>query len=251
MKHLRNLGALVALVSLLSGCPASQTWTTARTLDEGDVQYSAGAEFLGFQAEYSDPSASSELNGILLVPFPAFVLRYGVAEHVEIGGKFSMTGSMTFDVKIQLLRTDAFDLAFDPGLTSAFLINYLHLPILASLNFGENVTLTFAPKVSYAFIVASDGSSTDSADGFFVGGALSLQFRIGESFAITPAFEWLEAVDPGAYTRFAILNFALGFSFGGRPVYGEAGYGSAQPAPMAPAPAGPTGPGYESAPPGY
>ena len=217
-------GSLAVFSFLLLGCPASQTWTTARTVPAGTVQHTAGVEFVGVTWECPDSAgdACSDPIGFVAVPFPAYVARIGAADMFDLGFKASASGSFGADFKIQLVRTDVFDLALDPGFTVPFIFSftYVNLPVLFSLNFGEMTTLTLYPKASYWAVFNND---IDTAiDGFFVGGGMNFQIRVGERFAITPGFEWMRSVEEydeeGTVT---FLNFGVGFSFGSMPQYGE------------------------------
>jgi hypothetical protein len=227
---MRGLSVPIVLVAvsgvLLLGCPASQTWTTARTVPAGTVQHTAGVEFVGLTWECPESSSGTsscvQPLGFVAVPFPAYVARIGVADPLDIGLKASSSGSFGLDFKIQVVRTKVFDLALDPGITTPFIFSfmYVNLPIYASLNFGEMLTLTFYPKVSY-WLVFQDEVET-AIDGFFYGGGANFQIRISERFALTPGFEWARsAQEYAAEGTVTFLNFGIGFTFGSFPEFGD------------------------------
>ncbi len=248
------LGAIV-----LGGCPASQSWTTARAVEPGRPQHTVGLEWLGVVVEQDcDPDVEScpeYLDGFFFYPFPAYAIRFGLSDRIDMAIKASMSGSMGFDLKLQLVRSEVFDFAIDPGY-SFFgpFIGYLNLPLLASLNLGPTTTITLAPKASYIVPLQDD---VDLVDGFFLGTGANLQIRVSDSFAITPGVDWSVFVTGGdAVEAVQYLSFGVGFSFGGMPDYGKADpeppYGG-QPPPAGP-PAGPPPappPGYGAPPPGY
>lgn len=248
VRALRSAGLSAAALGslLLLGCPASQNWTTARTIEEGSVQHTVGVEFLGIA--FDDPdcdidpmsTACTEDLGFIAIPLPAYAIRFGVSDLLDIGGKFSASGTIGFDFKLQLVRSDAFDLAIDPGLSFISTVTYWNLPILISLNFGQSVTLTLAPKASYLLVLAGDaGGDEFLLDGLFLGGGANFQFRAGKSVAITPGFDWQTLVTE-ADGRLSFFSFGLGVSFGGMPQFGEQQ--------MAALPPGQGGPGYAPAP---
>jgi len=113
-------------------------------------------------------------------------------------------------------------------------------------------------------IVTASGS--DFANGFLVGGSLSMQFRASPHFAITPGVEFqrLLAVGTSAGSAsgdagFSFVSFGVAFQFGGMPHYGppEPPPPAVQPTPVYGPPAGgavqvqvgPAGP--PAPPPGY
>ncbi|MBI2897217.1 MAG: hypothetical protein HYY06_26910 [Deltaproteobacteria bacterium] len=212
---------------MLLGCPSSQTWTTARTVPAGSVQHTAGVEFIGLNVDDPDCVDAEgddvcDSIGFVAVPFPGYIARIGVADMLDLGFKASTAGSFGADFKIQLVRTDAFDLAIDPGFSMPFVFafTYINMPVLFSLNFGEMTTLTLYPKASY-WVVFNEDIDT-AANGFFVGGGANFQIRVSDRFAITPGFEWTRSVagmDEGEAITF--FNFGVGFSFGSFPEFGE------------------------------
>lgn len=216
---------LFASSMMLLGCPSSQTWTTARTVPAGSVQHTAGVEWIGLVVE--DPSCTEADGdvcdlGFVAVPFPGYIARIGVADMLDMGFKVSTTATFGADFKIQLVRSDGFDLAIDPGFSMPFIFAFtsLNMPILFSLNFGEMMTLTLYPKASYW--VVFDDEYDNAASGFFAGAGMNFQIRISDRFAIAPGFEWTKALaglEEGESLTF--FNFGVGFSFGSFPEYGE------------------------------
>lgn len=209
---------------VLLGCPASQTWTTARTVPSGTVQHTAGVEFVGLTWECPEAATDCiEPIGFLPVPFPAYSLRVGIGDMLDFGFKASSSGSFGADLKVQLVETDFFDLALDPGVTSPFVFNftYVTLPILFSLNFSEALTLTLYPKAAYWAVYSNDLDT--AVDGVFIGGGANFQIRINEKFAITPGFEFMRSTEDRAEQgSVTFLNFGIGFSFGSFPGFGPA-----------------------------
>lgn len=234
------LGAAV----LLCGCPNGQTYTTARALEENKFQQTAGMEFVSFDLDPNcdvvvDPGCDTTdaiLDEVFIpVPFPFYGIRVGVNEYIDFGAKFSTSGSLALELKVNFLRTPYFDMAIMPGFTTAFLVGYATLPVLFSINFGRQVTLTLAPKASWG-IVWSDFDR--GSDGLLVGGFASLQIRFNENIGITPAFElqrYIAGSSEFDNPSFQFFTFGLAVHFGGSPDYGW----DPEPPPQQPA-----GPGY-------
>ena len=207
---------------LLAGCPASQTWTTPRTIPAGRIQHTAGVEFAGLiaadECEGDATDGCVNVAGFIPIPFPAYVLRIGAADMLDIGIKASSTGTFGADFKIQLVRSDFFDLAIDPGVTFPWIFSfgYLNLPIMFGLNFGESMTLVLYPKGTYALLFADYDADEEVAtvDGLFIGGGAALQLRISDGFAITPGFEWQTLVTDTEDGSVSLIVFGIGFSFG-------------------------------------
>lgn len=213
-----GIAPLMLLLLTQTGCPASQTWTTARTIPKGEVQHTVGAEVLGFNVDVCSDDEQFCLESdtdVLAAPFPAYVIRYGLADNMDIGGKFSTTGQVSGDLKVQLVRGETFEFALDPSLATTFSYMNLAAPLLFSFNLDPKITFTVSPKLSYQFIF-SDGDYL--ADGFFVGGGANLQYRLNEKVAITPGFD-IQTMVAGPIENVSATYFSIGaaVSFGGLP----------------------------------
>ena len=245
--NLRWLLLTLSVAGLLMGCPNSHPYTTARVVETGKFQHTQGVEFMSFNNPSCDPAVDTCNTGLLPVPFPFYVIRVGATDFLDLGSKLSFAGSISFDVKIQLVRSEYFDLALDPGMTASVAIGYAHLPVIASFNVGP-VTLSLMPKVSYGYVWGVGDQQLPS--GLLAGGAFSAQIRIGHTAAITPAVEWQRLFfDPtGLGIEFDMLSFGVAVSFGGMPVHGA---GAQAPPESAPPPGyAEPGPPAAEAPPG-
>lgn len=238
LQPLRWLGLLV----VLAGCPAAQTFTTARTLPVGTVQHTIGVESLGAVVDETtctegEEGCVSDPIGWVAIPFPMYGMRAGLTEQLEIGGRFSFAGQAGVDLKVQLVRSEAFDLAIDPSISSSFGFGFFSLPILASLNIGDAVTLTLAPKASYLLLF---GDNDSLVDGFFLGGGANIQIRIADAVAFTPGFDYQRLMGTDE-TGLAFFSVGIGLSFGAFPTYGTQAAPTIQPAaPTTPPGYGPT-----------
>jgi hypothetical protein len=226
--------AAIGWAVALGGCPASQSFTTARTLPQGEVQHTVAVEWLGIDYENSEcepePESCFDPVGYPAIPWPAYLIRYGANEFLELGGKLSTAGLLTAEFKFQLVRTEYFDFALDPnvsftpgtavfgireaGIDAAF--TYFSLPILASVNLGD-FTATFAPRFSYLLLFASSASISS---GLFGGGGVSVEYRVNDSVAIVAGFDYqvlLISAEAEASANF--FSAGLGVSFGAQADY--------------------------------
>ncbi len=123
--------------------------------------------------------------------------------------------------------------------------------MLFSLNLGDSVTLTLAPKAEYLFTVISSSSGTAYGDGLFLGGGVNLQIRPSHSFAITPGFDWQRLVSNSIPETF--FSIGIGLSFGAMPDYGPdmTSKPTMMPPPPGSAPPPPPSGSAPTAPPGY
>lgn len=210
--------AQTAFALALAGCPAAQTWTTARTVAPGRFEHTVGVDFVGVTIEDRSVAGETAIDdpGLVGVPFVGYVLRVGLTDGLDAGLKLSSTGAFALDAKVQLLRGRVLALALDPGALAPFRFDYvyLNLPILLSLEVGNGFTVTLYPKSSYVVVIDPD---TDNAiDGLLVGGGLGVQIRILPGFAVTPAVEVL-TLAWGEDRTATVIDFGLGFSFGALP----------------------------------
>ncbi len=243
-KHFVTLALALIGAALLAGCPASMNWTTARTLPRGTVQHTIGVEEIGIIVDH-DTRAGCTVTatdactysgvGFLGIPFPAYQVRFGLADWGDLGLKVSATGLMSTDFKIQFLRSDALDLAVDPGIAWGYFVTYLQLPFLASLNLGQMATLTLGPRVTYMLTTASIDTDSYYADGLLVGGMINFQIRPTPTFAITPGVDLQRLIrvnGTSGDSGFWFVSFGIGFSFGGGADYGLGTQNQPPPPPM-------------------
>lgn len=223
----------LALAGLLSGCPAAQSFTTARTLPPGEVQHTVAVEWLGVDYQNSEcetmPESCFDPVGYPAIPWPAYLIRYGANEFLELGGKLSTAGLITAEFKIQPLRSEYFDFALDPnvsftpgtavvgiregGIDAAF--TYLSLPILMSVNLGD-LTATFAPRFSYLLLFSS---SRSIVDGLFGGGGVSVEYRVSDVVSIVAGFDYQVLLLSATEASANFFSAGLGVSFGAQPDY--------------------------------
>ncbi|MEM9193720.1 MAG: hypothetical protein AAGF12_31385 [Myxococcota bacterium] len=218
-----------------AGCPASQSFLTARSLPKGDIQHTVGVEFLGVDYRNSDCAPDDEecLDpiGFAAVPWLAYAVRVGATDWMEVGGKYSTSGLLSLDLKFELFRSEYFDLAVDPGLSftpggalftedredavgidAAF--TYFFLPVLGSFNFGP-VTITLQPRMSYMLLFSQSASFTD---GLFLGGGVSIHWRVSDVVTLIPGFDYQVLTAPSNNSA-NFFSGGIAVSFGDQPQY--------------------------------
>lgn len=191
------LGALA-----LSGCH-SNLYSTPRTVPVGKTQHIVAVD-----------GHSMTKTSYFVPPAMVYIARRGLSDRVDLG--FQVSSTLKLDLKINAVRTDYFDLAFDPSISagvfavgsfgSPFLT--MALPVIMGLNLGERVTL-----------VAQTGpGSTIPFSGFkvypFFGAGL--QIRVTDLVTIQPEFTSHFMSSDSSSTCFGI-----GVGFGPQPHYGR------------------------------
>jgi len=137
-----------------SGCANVSTLQTARTLapDESEITIGAGYATLSATSTGTDISFSA--------PYFEGYYKAGLAENLDFGVKLTLIGTLSADVKYQLVDVDAFALAVGAGLgyvtiNSASIIDIL-LPIYVSYDFSDMFALYGSPK----YLLRTGGGSS-------------------------------------------------------------------------------------------
>ncbi len=213
--------ALTLLGSLfLLGCPSASSLTSARTLDEGQLQFVIAPNLMGLGV------SSEEGTAVPFIPMVEGQFRYGISDHVELGGKLWF-GGFAGHMKFGLVRPESadtgFNLSLDPGLSyTGVSVNdavvgavYVYLPVVMGFRFGSGHELTIGPRLVPVFggVSTSDGGSAGNA--LLAGSSLGGSFKLG-SLRLMPEFSLLADTrpEPGAQ-RAVFSQFSLGFAFGG------------------------------------
>lgn len=142
---------VVVLCLLQVGCLPASTFTSARPIPARSFEHVASLDVTGSIYDHS-----TNMVGVV----PAYALRYGASDRVEVGGRIS-PASLEASAKIGLVRNDWFALALAPRLTGTSGILqmalsqhpsavYARLPLLATLQVTEWATLTPRAGVGFA-----------------------------------------------------------------------------------------------------
>jgi len=227
MKKLLPLLPALALV-LLTGCPSFSTMGTARTLPKGKSQFFIAPGGMVLKDFQTDNAGLSESFGLPTVEFGG---RYGVTDHVEVGGKVFPIGA-ELNAKFALIRPETpagLNLSVGPAASvyafpsdqDTFTLAWFHLPLLVGFNVGGS-ELVIAPRISDLMVTGGG----DSSNTVFAGGSLGFAWKVADGFRIlpeiaftTPIYYAVEAggtavadtIDP----RGAMVQFNVGFLMGG------------------------------------
>jgi hypothetical protein len=218
---IRGRYSLAVLGLVCTGCPNPNSFTTPRTVPVGKVEHTISVEALGANA--GDDSV------VVPVP-PSYTARIGLADRLELGLHASHMTSLGADLKWNPVRSEAFDLAFDPGGQFFYILSsngnvfiyYLHAPFLLGFNLSPAVSIVVTPGISMVGASASvSGNSstttgTTSGTGFMGRGGIGFDFRTSKKFALHPEVTVLMPFDTKGY----IFLAGLGFNFGTLPDYG-------------------------------
>lgn len=231
-----RLGALGAMAALCTGCPNPQTYGTPRTTPVGKIQHSVAAEGWGFTGY--DADSDRDISGAYPT-FPTYTLRVGVADTVDIGARISNFSSLGADVKWNFVKSEAFDMAIDPGFQffhlsassggedASMSVLYLNAPLMFGVNVGDSVSVVPTLGVTWGWASASVASDSDSdaasgTTGIMLRPGLGFNFRISERFALHPEITFLKTLKGSGEDSALLYMFGLGFNFGNLPKYGVA-----------------------------
>jgi len=223
---MRTLCVLVLLC--LAGCPATDTYTSARTLPPGRMQFLAAGG--GIAAPDLDASDTHKVVGWEVDPaMPTPGVRVGIVDGVDIGARAPYLAELGGDLKVRLLR-GMFDIALDPGVvvfhTSedndnvdnaihyfAGNVFWINAPVLVDLNLSRMVSLVASPGATYVF-----STGAGSAAQLFATCGLGLNLRVFPWLSIQPQ---VSAVTAFRYAGDVFLSFGAGFSFGAQPRFDD------------------------------
>lgn len=204
--------------TLLLGCPSVSSLTSARTLDEGQLQFVISPTISGVG------TTGPEGTGVPMIPMAEGQFRYGITDNVELGGKLWL-GGFAAHMKFGLVRShedSGFNLSLDPGLSYAGIsvggatagAVYVYLPLLMGVRFGNGHEFTFGPRVVPVLGGAFTSNDGTSAYAVLAGGSLGASFNLG-ALRLMPEVSLLADSGPDRGSQRAVFSqFSLGFAFG-------------------------------------
>jgi hypothetical protein len=229
MRGRSSLVGLVGLAGLVcTACPNPNTFTTARTVPVGEVSHSLSIETIGYfpsDEAVPDEGETEVYNTILPTP-PSYTARIGVAEQAEVGLHFSHLSSIGADFKWNPVRSEAFDLAIDPGGNFGFIagggssafLYYLQLPVLLDLNLSPSTSIVFSPGMAYYGATGSVDSDFASDGVVLARVGLGFDFRTSKKFAVHPEVTVMLPLED----EFGMMFLGgIGFNFGSLPDFGQ------------------------------
>jgi hypothetical protein len=165
----------VTLVTLSASCANLSSLQTARVIEKGKNEV-----VLGAGVAKTDVTIGSTTTA-LSAPYLQGMYRTGIADSMDLGVKLTLIGTLSADVKYQLVDAGEFALAAGAGLgfvsltvgSNKLTIIDLVVPVIASYNFSDSFAFYLSPK---ALLRSASGTATLFAG---TGG-----FKIGESWGL-------------------------------------------------------------------
>jgi hypothetical protein len=237
--------AVFGIAAFCNGCLNPQIYGPPRTIPVGKFQHTVGVEAFGLAARAASAPATpsnpapqrSQLDTGVLPLAPTYQLRVGVAERVDVGLHVSNMNSLGADIKWNVIKSDVFDLAVDPGFQAFRTVIlpgdgtvgghtqiYANFPVVFGINMSDAVTIV--PTAGFTYGI-NDSPTTGFGDVWDVKGGmlragLGLNLRRSAKFAIQPEITVLEFINTRDDASLLVCLFGLGFNFGALPAYGTA-----------------------------
>lgn len=221
VRRMRTIRLSLAIVGsvLLMGCPSISNLSSARTLDKGQLQFIATPNVVGLGTVGPEGSA------LPFIPMAEGQFRYGITDHVELGGKLWL-GGFAGHMKFGLVRSESaesgFNLSLDPGISyTGIMFNesvvgafYVYLPVLFGFRFGEGHEFTIGPRLVPILGGVSVANESERGAALFGGSSFGASFKLG-AIRLIPEFSFLaDTRPPAGAQRVVFTQFSLGFAFG-------------------------------------
>jgi hypothetical protein len=219
-----------------TGCMGATLSQSAQAIPAGTIQHQAGAEW------YAVVLADRE--EVLISPIPFYGVRVGIAEAVEFGFRLNVAlSNFVLDLKLQGLDSEYLDISILPTVQYGWTLGWVELPLLAGVNLGEHVQVTFSGRIAHTFPLLEEDAEIDEAPQFFgtdaqvvAGAGISFYLRPTDGFAVIPEFQFLHGFGEN---RAYFVTGGLAFTFGAQPGVVPVD----EPDPVAPRPTGEDDPG--------
>jgi hypothetical protein len=213
-----------------AACASPNTYGTPRTTPAGATQHTLFAE--GFDGRDKTDSVASAGVG--------YMLRAGLSDRVDLGVRVTTGLSAGADLKVNFVRGDAFDVAFDPGAQAVYYapaalcfacgahdwvetgILHADLPFLFAWNANRRVSFVASAGATFSGTtgpVPNVSANLPTTRGTFGRIGLGIDLRLTRRFAIHPEVTSMLRVDGPATL---LTSYGLGFTFGALPRYDEA-----------------------------
>lgn len=219
---------------LLVGCTSASRLGTARSLPPGETSHSLILE--AWPTGYMfDEHGGRPVKEDLRAPLPRYVSRHAFGPGGDVGVELGPWPGGMVDVKVELVRSRAFDLAVSPAF-GGWGIGFLfdgdeeqdewdeeedddsfdqygtgRLDFVADYNLGRRVSIVSAVGGGWLFHTKGDWQE----DGPVLSGSLGLHLRLGRKFALQPSM----TVQTVSRDLRPYLGGAIVFHFGAQPEF--------------------------------
>jgi hypothetical protein len=233
---IRSLG--LGLMLGLAACANPNLYAVPRTVEKNRLEFVVAPEVTGFGG--SQPGESASEFERLVPALPTVGVRYGLSDHVDIGGRLSNLLTTSGDIKWNPIRSPFLDLAIAPGVQfySVFGVGedadledlsedsrpvfITHLPLLVGINLSRSFILVPTVGLSYAFAKAPPSSASDIErsqviQGAFLRAGLGIDLTLVEHLAVHPEFTVMRGFTE--MDGYMLFMGGVGFVFGRLPKY--------------------------------
>jgi hypothetical protein len=224
----------LALLLACSACANPNLYAVPRTVEKNRIEIVVAPEVTGFGG--SQPGASDFDR---LVPaLPTVGVRYGLSDHVDLGGRLSNLLTTSGDIKWNPIRSSVLDLAIAPGIqfyqvfgvgnsdvddpTDSRSVFIAHLPLLAGINLSRSVIVVPTVGISYAIAKEAPSSASDIEQsqvirGAFLRAGLGIDLKLIERLAVHPELTLMRGISQ--MDGYMLYMGGVGFVFGRLPKY--------------------------------
>jgi hypothetical protein len=225
----------LALFLTSVACANPNLYAVPRTVEKNRLEFVVAPEVTGFGGSLPGASGFDRLVPAL----PTVGVRYGLSEHVDIGGRLSNLLTTSGDIKWNPIRSSALDLAIAPGIQfyqvfgvgdsdvedptdESLPVVIAHLPLLAGINLSRSVIVVPTVGISYAFAKQAPPSASDIEQsqvirGAFLRAGLGMELRLIEHLALHPEFTLMRGITQ--MDGYMLYMGGIGFVFGQLPKY--------------------------------
>jgi hypothetical protein len=228
-----------ALGLLLTGCPSPNVYGTPRTIPKGKFGHTVAAEIVGYHVDLRDDYIEGEPEDYEVLDeadfrsptMPSYILRPGLGERFDMGFRVSAMSSLGLDFKWNIVRSPVFDVAIDPMVQWAFLldITHFHFPVLLGFNASESLSVVLTPGIIYGYSdldedIDADLSRVFATNGMSLRAGLGFNIRVSPKFALQPEITVIRGLEEPKDSNFDSIYMyvaGLGFNFGTLPDFSD------------------------------
>jgi hypothetical protein len=219
-----GLAPCLALAGALVACTGGHRYGVPRTLAPGAVAHHLSLDFgrnvIGTRCTQElaseSPAHCTDVIDPDPEPIPAYEVRIGLANRLELGAGVAADTSGQVDLKVQVLRTPGLDVALAPTVGGALILprrfgadvanaRFALLPVLVGVRLGP-LTLVPAAAIGSVDVTASaDADEPDAArGGMFWMGSFATFFPVSQGVRLGPGLTLLRP--PGEHADWQLLG---------------------------------------------